>query len=288
MADLNVTLVEETKHQKEVPDNTIEVKKEPELIVENEKFPCDKCDRIFAKLQARNLHMDKIHNIKTIKYTPFPAKRKVGRPPTRFICDVCNVKLTTETEFKSHMMIKHANNMKRSRSEKKQVPVERVLSVTKSPPKKKSNVDITSLRDDQIETLQVKNKNLREAVEMKQEQLSKQANIIGTLREEIHTLKIESEAKSEETEKHRKLYNDIIEESKKKGMKEDDYVKEIEELKKRIENQNITLFDWQQRGQNLFNENERLTEEVKHTERYWNTIISKDEEVKKLEEEVKS
>ena len=125
MADLNVTLVEDTKHQKEVPDNTREVKKEPELIVENEKFPCDKC--ACAKLQARNLHMIKIHNIKTIKYTPLPAKRKVGHPPKRFICDVCNVKLTTETEFKSHMMIKHATNMKSSRSEKKQVPVERVL-----------------------------------------------------------------------------------------------------------------------------------------------------------------
>ena len=197
MEDLDATLVEETTQQEE------EVKKRPETDVVNqvqdktEKFPCDKCGKIFMKIQARNLHMDRVHNIKTIKYTPLPAKRKVGRPQTRFICDVCNVKFSTESEFKSHMTLKHTNKMKRSHSEKKQAPVERVMSVTKSPPKKKTNVDITTSRDDQTENLQEKNRKLNEAVEKKQERLSKQANIIGSLRGEIHDLKIDCAAKSE-------------------------------------------------------------------------------------------
>ena len=287
MADLNATLVEESTQLDE------KVKEGPEDVVENqapdknERFPCDKCGRIYVKVLARNLHMDKVHNIKTIKYTPLPAKRKVGRPQTRFhICDVCNVKMITESELNSHMKTKHANKMKRSHSEKKHEPVERTMSVTKSPPKKKTNVDITSSRDDQIEVLQEKNKNLNEAVEKKQEQLSKQANIIGSLRGEIHSLKIDSEAKSEEIEKQKKLYYDIIEESKKKDTTENIEIKENVELKRRLESQNLTLFDWQQRGQNLFDENVRLTEEVKHTERYWNTILAKDEEIKELQKEV--
>ena len=88
-------------------------------------------------------------------------------------------KFTGRTLFKINAI---SNMYNKSHSEKKQAPVERVMSVTKSPPKKKTNVDITSSRDDQIENLQEKNRKLNEAVEKKQEQLSKQANIIGSLR----------------------------------------------------------------------------------------------------------
>ena len=102
------------------------MKKEPNLnaeklvLAKEEKFPCVKCGRIFLKFQARNLHLSRMHNIKTVKYTPMPAKRKVGRPQTRFICDVCNIKLITESELRNHMTMVHSNNMKRTRSEKKQ------------------------------------------------------------------------------------------------------------------------------------------------------------------------
>ena len=54
---------------------------------------------------------------------------------------------------------------------------------------------------------------------------------------------------------------------------------EIESLKNRIENENRNTYDIQNGGQLLFDENTKLKEEVKHTERYWNTIISKDEEI---------
>lgn len=96
----------------------------------------------------------------------------------------------------------------------------------------------------------------------------------------------------------KKLYDDSIEESKKcaveRGMKKEEAVKENEELKKRLEYQNFNMFETQQRSQlfkqqqrsQLFNENNRLKEEVKHTQRYWNTIIAKDEEVKLLEAQI--
>ena len=99
-------------------------------------------------------------------------------------------------------------------------------------------------------------------------------------------MKIDSAAKSEETYNHKKLYNDIIKEAETKSTTENIKIKENEELKNRIEIQNKTMFDWQERGQKLFDENVRLKEEVKHTERYWNTILTKDEEIKKLGEEV--
>ena len=121
---INMTLVEEQQKEEKL-QKTTEVRKEPEPIIEKpvaqnkQQFPCEQCGRIFLKLQARNLHMDKIHYIKTIKYTPFPAKRKVRRPQTRFICEECNVKLITESELRNHMTMVHNNHKKRTRSKKK-------------------------------------------------------------------------------------------------------------------------------------------------------------------------
>ena len=108
-----------------------------------EQYECEKCDHIFLKEQKRNLHMSRTHNMKTIKSTPYPARRKVGRPQIRFICDKCNLKLISESELGNHMSMVHNNNLKRSRSKKKQETVQRVMPDTKSPPKKKNNVDIT-------------------------------------------------------------------------------------------------------------------------------------------------
>ena len=51
-------------------NNTPEVKQEPQNSSESsdskedEKFPCEKCERIFPKWQSRNLHMSRMHNIK--------------------------------------------------------------------------------------------------------------------------------------------------------------------------------------------------------------------------------
>ena len=101
------------------------------------------------------------------------------------------------------------------------------MSETKSPPKKKTNVDITNSRDNKIEALEVKNSNLAESVEKNQEQLNKQANIIGKLREEMHELKVNVQGNSEEREKLKNLYNELLEESKRSNQ-------ENESLRKRI------------------------------------------------------
>ena len=92
MAELNETLVEVTPKE-EKADVAQEVKEASENTIENnvvakeETYECEKCDRIFPIEQKRNLHMSRAHNMKVIKSTPYPARRKVGRPQTRFICD---------------------------------------------------------------------------------------------------------------------------------------------------------------------------------------------------------
>ena len=72
MADLNETLVEVTPKE-EKADVAQEVKEASENTIENnvvakeETYECEKCDRIFAKQQARNLHVNKANNKKSIK-----------------------------------------------------------------------------------------------------------------------------------------------------------------------------------------------------------------------------
>ena len=64
MANLNQTLIEDPKQEEtkiETPD-----KKENKAM----SFPCEKCERVFPKKQARALHLSRAHNIKTIDYTP--------------------------------------------------------------------------------------------------------------------------------------------------------------------------------------------------------------------------
>ena len=122
MADLNETLSEESQKEEE-PEKITKVKElkpviEKPVTETKQQFPCDQCGRIFLKLQAKNLHMDNTHSKKTIRYTPFPIKRKVGRPQTRFLCEECNVKLIIESELSNHMTMVHNNHKKRTRSEK--------------------------------------------------------------------------------------------------------------------------------------------------------------------------
>ena len=75
-----------------------------------EKFPCQKCQRVFEKEKARDLHMKREHNTKPHQYTPGLAKRKVGRPTTRFTCAECKnnlgndfpVVLSTKNQFSKY------------------------------------------------------------------------------------------------------------------------------------------------------------------------------------------
>ena len=153
-----------------------------------EKFPCQKCQRVFEKEKARDLHMNREHNTKSHQYTPGLAKRKVGRPTTRFTCAECKNNLGNENDLRKHMMTMH-NNHKRTRSEIKLEPLQRVASITKSPPKKRvkeveSNKN-SDTKDIIISNLETRNATLVEVTERKQEMINKQATIIGGLRADL-------------------------------------------------------------------------------------------------------
>ena len=66
MADLNKTLIEDPPRE----DRNIKTPDIKQNIDDNSNFPCDKCDKVFPKKQARALHLSSTHKIKTIIYTP--------------------------------------------------------------------------------------------------------------------------------------------------------------------------------------------------------------------------
>ena len=80
--------------------------------------------------------MGKLHNLKTMKYTPMPAPQKVRHPANRFICEISKDKRITEIEIKSHMTIVHGR-AKRGLTDMRQGQIQRAASVALSPPKKK-------------------------------------------------------------------------------------------------------------------------------------------------------
>ena len=111
-----------------------------------------------------------------------------------------------------------------------------------------------------------------------------------TLRE-LRNTKVTVAIKTEENGDYKKKYDELVEEFKKvtttqTNMEEDEETKETDILKKRIENQNRNILDIRHRGQQIFNENTRFQEEVKHTQRYWNTIISRDDDIRSLKSKV--
>ena len=220
MEDLNVTLSEghegdvklnEESQPKVDPD---EDDKHPKKDVKVETHPCDKCEKVFPKIGQKSLHMRKAHNINTMQYTPAPGNKKVGRPAYRFICDLCKEKKKTENELRSHMAYRHGRE-KRGLSEMRQGPVQRTVSVKLSPPNKKTKEGIKqkdeiqemNTKDLNIKSLETKNSNLSQLVEKKQEQLTKQANIIGELRGKIHQLELQTEIMNTEKVNDDEVFN---------------------------------------------------------------------------------
>ena len=108
MADLNATILD-TNEEDEKKHEQQEVKMESEDIVNNEVPPCDICGKTFEKKGQKSLHMKKMHNLKTMQYTPIP--RKVGRPASRFICEICKEKKKTDSELRNHMEVNHAGRL---------------------------------------------------------------------------------------------------------------------------------------------------------------------------------
>ena len=167
-----------------VPKDTIKEKYEAQPKV---SLPCQKCPKVFQKERARDLHMNSNHNEKAHQYTPGIAKRKVGRPTTRFTCTECKNNLGNENDLRKHMIIH--KYPKRTRSDLKLEPLQRVASITKSPPKKRvkeveSNKN-SDTKDIIISNLETRNANLLEATERKQEMINKQATIIGGFKTDL-------------------------------------------------------------------------------------------------------
>ena len=161
-----------------------------------EKFSCDKCEKIFLKKDAKNLHMNNAHNERAHTYTPGLAKRKVGRPSTKFTCEVCKIRMNSENELKNHMTTVH-RYPKRTR-----VEIQKIASLSKSPPNKKvkdsETYNNSDIKDINISRLETKNACLVEAADARQEQLNKQAIIIGDLRENLEQVSLALEVKVSE------------------------------------------------------------------------------------------
>jgi hypothetical protein len=99
-------------------------------ITTQEIFPCDLCSKEFPKEKARDVHKKKTHKVDNIKYTPAPVNHK-----SWFYCNQCSNKRKTEEEIEIHVNRIH-KHMKRNLSEMKRGQIQRVGSVTSSPPQK--------------------------------------------------------------------------------------------------------------------------------------------------------
>ena len=98
MTDLNTTKVEILEGEGERSEKKEEgerCEEDVSKIVDDTKkkgedFPCGLCENKFRTKAAKELHMKRKHNHKSIQYTPSPSKRKIGY--TWFSCKSCKVK----------------------------------------------------------------------------------------------------------------------------------------------------------------------------------------------------
>ena len=108
MANLNKTLIKDPEQEEEdieTPHN----KENNDM-----SFPCEKCERIFPKKQARALHLNKAHNMKTINYTPGVVRqnsKKHMEVRLSLRCTLCSFMSKTKPILKKHMEVHHKNRM---------------------------------------------------------------------------------------------------------------------------------------------------------------------------------
>ena len=110
MADLNQTLVEDTQNE-DKPIGTPDTKVSKD---EDTSFPCEKCERIFPKKQARALHLSRAHNIKTINYTPGIVRqnsKKHMEIRLSLKCSLCSFISKTKPNLKKHIDVHHKNKI---------------------------------------------------------------------------------------------------------------------------------------------------------------------------------
>ena len=94
--------------------------------------------------------------------------------------------------------------------------VQRATSIALSPPKKKINLTKSDQNKEldskshQIKALEIKNATLVEATDKRQEQLNKQANIIGGLRIDMNKLEIETKEKEMEIKRITDMNTELV------------------------------------------------------------------------------
>ena len=148
--------------------------------------------------------MTKAHNVKTMKFTTAPV-RKVGRPTNKFLCEICKERKRTE------MKTMHAPG---KRNEARSNPKSSLHGIV--PPVKKLNMNkkVRNLelekREQENTSLKLKNVTLAETAEKRQEQLTKQANIISELRAGTNKLEIEKKERDDKIEIITHVNNELV------------------------------------------------------------------------------
>ena len=110
----NVTLVLE--EDQVIPAHSLILSTHSSLLSQGESngFPCDKCDRSFPnEKKAKDLHMQKVHNIKTLQSTPGPVNRNTRivdkdnrtRPTTK--CTWCSYICKSKPSMNKHIELFH-------------------------------------------------------------------------------------------------------------------------------------------------------------------------------------
>ena len=161
------------------------------LLATKMPFPCDLCNKEFPKLQSRDLHMKKSHNIDNIEYTPAPVKNK-----TWIYCKQCPTKKKTDNKIKNHTIMMH-KHIKRSLSEMKRGQIQRVESTKLSPPQKKTRGKLTNpktstnLANSEIRKLSLvkMNESLNRLLILREEQIQNQANQISNMKDNLNNAK---------------------------------------------------------------------------------------------------
>ena len=121
MTDLNQTLVEP-------PEENIQIK---EATTENEEevgYPCEQCDKTFPNMKAgKDLHMQRVHNIKSLQSTPGPPRRSqnensqiITRPPIK--CTLCDYVCKSKPTMKKHIEFIHKSKTAVEKQEPKKRP----------------------------------------------------------------------------------------------------------------------------------------------------------------------
>ena len=123
-----VPLVPEEDQKIQAHSQTLATSSPTTNLEEGLGFPCDKCDKSFPnEKKAKDLHMQKVHNIKTLQSTPGPVYRNTEkdnrtRPTTN--CTSCSYICKTKVGMTKHIDLFH----KSKKEIAKQAPMKRQLT----------------------------------------------------------------------------------------------------------------------------------------------------------------